>query len=274
MITSRGYLMTNKQNELFRGKVLEGSLAKPFDRNKELKSIQQSSARWWFECLLLSDDYKACCEAFGFSATKEIEETYNKFGDVFSYLNFTEWWIKVARKKFEEIEKKEVSFIREVDAFRRMRFDSNKLIIEVPLNLRQETVKRKIGSELKKIYEELYKNEPLDIYKESSAQIKFQKSKMQSRTVKLLVRLCKIRKENPSFSLAKLGKEAGIEIDMFRRSSPNDEQLSDKAYEDRRLTIAVGRYLGQAKKLIDDAARGKFPFLKNKSTRRIRTYKA
>lgn len=269
MVTIRGNIMSNTKRP-FRGKVLAGSLNKPFDKEKELQKIQQSSARWWFECLLLSEEYKACCKDKGRSPIKEVEETYKKFGDVFIYPSFTHWWIKVGRKQFEETEVKKINFIKEQDDFRRMKFDKNKLVIEVPLNLRLDTVKRKIGRELKKVYEELYKDEALDIYKESSAEIKFQKSKMQSRTVKLLVKLVQIRKENPNYSLAKLGHEAGLQIDIFGRSSPTDEQLSDKAYEDRRLTIAVGRYLTQANKLIDDAARGKFPFLKNNTSRTIR----
>ena len=262
-------MMAKELERPFRGKVLEGSLAKPLSREEELRKIQQSSARWWYECLLLSDEYKACCKAKGRSASAEIEETYKKLGDVSSYPSFMHWWMRVARKQFEETDVNEITFIADEDKFRRMRFDPNKLVIEIPLNLRLGTVKRKIGKELKRIYEELYKDEPLDIYKESSANIKFQKSKVQTKTVKLLVKLIQIKNDNPSYSLAKLGREAGIEIDMFRRSSPNDEQLSDKAYEDRRLTIAVGRYLGQAKKLIDDAARGKFPFLKNNTSRMI-----
>ena len=261
---------TTHTNE-FIGKVLPDSLGQPLNRENEYKKINNSSARWWFECLLLSDEYKSCCENVGISTDKDISTTYKSFGNIFEYQSFIHWWMRVGRDLFEEQTTKEVKFIRNERDLRRLRFNINKIVIEVPLNLRRQTVIRKIGKQLKAIYEDFYKEEALDIYKESSAKIKFQKSKMQTETVKLLLKIIRLRKEHPKLPLAKIGAKARIVLDLGAKTVGEQAlETVDQDFIDRRMTIAVSRYTKQANNLINEAARGKFPFLKNKSTRRRR----
>ncbi len=63
-------------------------------------------------------------------------------------------------------------------------------------------------------------------------------------------------------SLNELGMRAGIELDLFARIT-NSEDMDDSEYErTRRMTIAVSRYLKQARHLIDNAAHGVFPCIK------------
>ena len=67
-------------------------------------------------------------------------------------------------------------------------------------------------------------------------------------------------------SLNELGIKAGVELDLFARIT-NDADMDNSEYEKtRRMTIAVSRYLKQARQLIDNAAHGVFPSIKAKQT--------
>ena len=59
VLTNGGIMKTTTHTNEFIGKVLPDSLGQPLNRENEYKKINNSSARWWFECLLLSDEYKS-----------------------------------------------------------------------------------------------------------------------------------------------------------------------------------------------------------------------
>jgi hypothetical protein len=224
---------------------------------EEIKQARASQAYWWFQCLRASDEYKICCVNDG---EGELSETYKKFGNVFNYPNFDLWWMKHGRFQFIQKKKSEVKKIDEQD-LRKLDLNINKLVLDVPLTLRKQTVMRQIGKILKKAYE----NREVDIQKASTATIKFEKSKMQMTTVERLLQIHKLRKKYPNLSLNQIGIKAGIELDIFARIT-NSDDMDDSVYEEvRRMTIAVSRYLKQARHLIDNAAHGIFPSIKSKN---------
>ena len=259
------FVLTNQvgmdKSEISRLKVLPETLRRRVELPEEILLARESPAHIWFECLKLSKEYKECCEQKG---KGEFAETYIKFGNIFECLHFDVWWRKVGRYLFiEDKPLKKVRVISEDKEFNRLKLDQDKLIIEIPLTIRKQTVMRQIGKELKKAYE----NREIDILKESTAKVKFEKSKMQMSTAQLLLDIVRLRNKHPKYPLAKIGQLAGIELDLFARTTKElDLAVSDEDYENRRMTIAVSRYSAQANKLIHDAVRGKFPMLKKKKT--------
>lgn len=250
---------TKKEKQLEPIKFVRGSSRQRTPIEEELRQARKSPAYWWFQCLKASDDYKLCCENDG---EGKLSDTYSKFGDVFEYLNFDVWWMRQGRYQFIQKKKSEVKEINEKD-LRRLELKSDKLVLDVPLTLRKQTVMRQIGRILKKAYE----NIEVDIQKASTAAIKFEKSKMQMTTVERLLQIQKLRKRYPKLSLNEIGIKAGVEIDLHRRTT-NDADMDNSEYEEiRRMTIGVSRYLKQARLLIDNAAHGVFPSIKaRKST--------
>ncbi len=252
--------MENKEKKQLESiKFVRGSSVRRVELPEELKQARASQAYWWFQCLMVSDEYKRCCENDG---EGKLADTYAKFGDIFKYPHFDIWWIRHGRFQFIQKKKSEVKEIDEKD-LRRLDFKSDKLVLDVPLTLRKQTVMRQIGKILKKAYE----NREVDIQKASTAAIKFEKSKMQMTTVERLLQIHKLRKRYPKLSLNEIGIKAGVEIDLHRRTT-NDADMDNSEYEEiRRMTIAVSRYLKQARHLIDNAAHGVFPAIKvRKST--------
>ena len=135
-------------------------------------------------------------------------------------------------------------------------FDKDRMIIQIPLTMRKQTVMRQIGRHLK----EAYANREIDIWKQSTAKRQITKSKIRMATVEILLKVLQIRNENPTLNNYELGVKAGIDLDILARDT-SGEDLSFEL-EKRRMTIAVSRYLGQAKHLIANAELGVFPCIK------------
>ena len=239
-------------------KFIRGSSSRRTPIEEELRQARKSPAYWWFKCLEASDEYRSCCDLLGYG---ELGETYSKFGNIFSYPHFDSWWLKQGRFLFIQQESKKVK-VFDSEMFRRTKTDSDILVLEIPLTLRKQTVMRQIGKELKKAYE----GREVDIQKNSTAKVKFEKSKIRMTTVELLLKIQRLRKKHPDLSLNELGIKAGIQLDLFARIT-NSEDMDDSDYErTRRMTIAVSRYLKQARLLIDNAADGVFPSIKAQQT--------
>ncbi len=247
--------MANYDDELLEPiKFIAGSTRRRVELPEEIRLARASPAYWWFRCLEASDNYQYCCKHDG---KGELASTYEKFGNIFEYIHFDVWWRKHGRFLFiQQQPLKKVTAINE-DNFRRSGIEGDKLILEIPLTMRKQTAMRQIGVLLKKAYE----GRVIDIQKTSTAKIKFEKSKLQMSTVERLLKIYRLRERYPRLTLNELGIKAGIELDLFRR---NTEDMDDEEYvATRRMTIAVSRYLKQARHLIDNAEHGVFPSIKN-----------
>ncbi len=246
--------MENKEELLEPIKFIRGSMSRRLPIDEEVRKARGTPAYWWFECLRASKKYKECCQNAGLG---QLAETFNKFGDVFGYPHFDVWWKRHGRFLFIQSERKKVKLLEERD-LRRLDMNMEKLILEVPLTLRKQTVMRQIGLLLK----DAYLGREIDIQKNSSAQIKFEKSKIRMTTVETLLKLHKLRYRYPEMSLNEIGLRAGIELDLHARLTKL-EDMDESEYEKvRRMTIAVSRYLKQARCLIANAEKGIFPSLK------------
>jgi hypothetical protein len=239
-------------------KFIRGSMRRRTPVEEELRQARKSPAYWWFKCLEASDEYRSCCDLLGYG---ELRETYSKFGNIFDYPHFDSWWLKHGRFLFIQQEPRRVTVFDD-GTFKKANTNSDTLVLEIPLTLRKQTVMRQIGKELKKAYE----GRVVDIQKNSTAKVKFEKSKMRMTTVELLLKIHRLRKRYPDLSLNEIGIRAGVELDLFARIT-NSADMDNSEYEKtRRMTIAVSRYLKQARHLIDNASHGIFPSIKAQQT--------
>jgi hypothetical protein len=222
------------------------------DRNAELRAARQSPIYWWFMCLRASDEYRICCENSG---NGPLWATFVDFGDIFKE-DFSMWYMKRGRKLFGESRpfKKVQAFEtrRELDE---LQAKPDSLVLQIPLNIRKQTVMRQIGRILKKAYE----GRDIDIWEQSTAKRQIIKSRVKMKTVELLLKIHEIRNTNLTATNYQIGRMAGIELDILARDTSGIDY--DDALERRRMTFAVSRYLKQAKQLIKNAERGIFPSL-------------
>ena len=206
----------------------------------------------WYQCLKLSDEYAHCCANHGKGRLRNL---YLDFGDVRQ--PFTVWWTNTGRYVFAE--RKEVADVvvykdhRDLEDIRTLR---GKLLIEVPLNIRLSTVVRKVN----KILKEAYEGREVIPREQSTARRKLAKSKLRINTVKTMLDLYELRQRHPDLTLWQLGERAGIELDLMARTT--DEVAMSVQQERVRMSIAVSRYLRQARDLIWNATEGMFPSVK------------
>jgi hypothetical protein len=181
--------------------------------------------------------------------------TFVDFGDIFKE-DFSMWYMKRGRKLFGESRpfKKVQAFEtrRELDE---LQAKPDSLVLQIPLNIRKQTVMRQIGRILKKAYE----GRDIDIWEQSTAKRQIIKSRVKMKTVELLLKIHEIRNTNLTATNYQIGRMAGIELDILARDTSGIDY--DDALERRRMTFAVSRYLKQAKQLIKNAERGIFPSL-------------
>lgn len=243
--------------EALPNKHLRGSFTRGLGLNEEIREARNTPIYWWFMTLQASEDYLQCCRNIG---KGRLANLYKDFGDI-DKKSFAQWWTAHGRKTFAERKKlKRVEVIEERGQLERLAIHEDRLIIEVPLTLRRQTAIRQIGKELKKAYE----GRDINIWQQSTAKRQIVKSKIRMSTVETLLRVWKIRDENPGFSNYQVGVKAGIDMDLLARTTDGEE--IDDAFERRRMTIAVSRYIKQAKNLIANAENGIFPSLHEPKT--------
>jgi hypothetical protein len=231
-------------------KMIPRSFRRPLPVNEELREARKSPAYWWYRCLQANDEYEYCCRHEG---KGEMASMYADFGNVFD-LSFAQWWMRHGRKLFTEVKPfKETTVIDSLEKIANIRLSKNRLFLEIPLTIRKQTVFRQIGKILKAEYE----GRVIDVMKASTARRKIIKNKMRMSTVEQLLNIKAVRDANPRMTLNEVGLAAGIVLDLNARVY----EAMTEADERRRMTIAVGRLLRQAKNLINNAGMGKFPSL-------------
>lgn len=242
------------QHEPLPNKHIRGSFSRGLGLNEEIREAKKTPIYWWFLTLQASDEYVLCCRNQG---KGKLANLYKDFGDV-DEKSFAQWWTNQGRKIFAERKKlKKVEVVDERRQLERLSIHEDRLIIEVPLTLRRQTAIRQIGKALQKAYES---RDPVDIWEQSTAKRQIIKSKIRMTTIEMLLRVWQIRNEYPALNNYEIGLKAKIDLDILARTTDGD-QLDD-ALERRRMTIAVSRYLAQAKNLIANAELGIFPSIK------------
>jgi len=243
------------QYEPLPNKHIRGSFSRGLGLNEEIRETKKTPIYWWFLTLQASDEYVLCCRNQG---KGKLANLYKDFGNV-DKKSFAQWWANQGRKIFAERKKlKKVEVIDERHQLERLSIHEDRLIIEVPLTLRRQTAIRQIGKALQKEYES---RDPVDIWGQSTAKRQVIKSKIRMTTIEILLNVWRIRNEHPTLSNYEIGQKAKIDLDLLARTTDGDQ--IDDALERRRMTIAVSRYLAQAKNLIANAEKGIFPSLQD-----------
>ncbi len=236
--------------ELGRLKAVPRSLRKPLPSEEEAKEVEGSLYHLWWRCLRASTEYLECCEVEGLD--HPLAETYANFGDVRG--NWRKWWTLTGRKLFSE--RHDYPIVRAITkdrALAKLDVDpGNFLILDIPLGLRRVTILEQIN----KLLEEHHAGRDLDVWAQSSAKVKLHKSKLQEKTLPLLVNVAELLHKQPDILLYELAKVAGLaEMHLGRAIQ---EELT-KREEHQRREMAASRYKDQATRLVANAARGKFP---------------
>lgn len=236
--------------ELGRLKAIPRSFRKPLPFEEEAREVEGSLYHLWWRCLRASSEYLECCEMEG--QGHPLAETFANFGDVRGA--WRKWWIQHGRKIFSERhDYPKVRAITKDRALAKLDVESgNFLILDIPLGLRRVTILEQIN----KLLDEHHAGRDLDIWAQSTAKVKLHKSKLQEKTLPILVHVAETLQKQPDIRLYELAEVAGLaEIHLGR--SVHEELTKREEYQRREM--AASRYKDQATKLVANAACGLFP---------------
>ena len=238
------------EQELGLYKEIPGGLRKGRSTTDDWRKAKETMYYEWWRCLNASKEYLACCANHG--KNSELANTYALFGNV--NISWANWWTKVGKRIFSErhqypkvraIDKEEVLNKLEVEA-------GNFLILDIPLNLRRVTILEQINHLLDKHHD----GKNLDVRAQSTALAQLETTKLQHKTIPILVDVAEILYKNPDIQLYQLAQRAKLAEHHLGRSK--SESLSADEEKQRRQ-MAASRYKEQAERLVYNAVRLKFP---------------
>ena len=238
------------KKELGLYKEIPGGLQRRSLPEQEWKKAKETLYYEWWRCLNASREYLECCAKEG--KNHELSGTYNLFGNV--DIAWPSWWQKTGRKLFSE--RRQYPKVRAIDkdeALKKLDVTTNDfLILDIPLNLRRVTILEQIN----KFLDEYHPGKDLDVRAQSSALVQLETTKLQHKTVPILVDVAVILHNYPDIQLFELAKKAKLAEVHLGRSV---QEVNTPEQEKQRRQMAASRYKVQAEKLVYNAARLKFP---------------
>ena len=240
--------MTDKELGLY--KEIPGGLRKGRSTADDWRKAKDTMYYEWWRCLNASKEYLECCSKQG--KNHELTDTYELFGDVDT--SWAIWWGKVGKRIFSERHQyPKVRAIEQEEALKKLAVETKDfLILDIPLNLRRVTILEQIN----KLLDAHHLGKDLDVRAQSTALVQLETSKLQHKTVPILVDVAEIIYRNPDIQLYQLAQRAKLaEIHLGRKV----QEINSPEQEKQRRQMAASRYKEQAERLVYNAARLKFP---------------
>ena len=240
--------MPNQELGLY--KEISGGLRKGRPTAHDWSKAKDTLYYEWWRCLNASKDYLECCAKEG--KKHPLADTYALFGDINT--SWAIWWGKIGRHIFSERRQyPKVRAITEEESLNRLEVEiKDFLILDVPLTLRRVTILEQIN----KLLDEHHLGKDLDVRAQSTALVQLETSKLQHKTIPILVDVAEILYRNPDIQLYQLAQRAKLaEIHLGRKVQEKNSADQEK----QRRQMAASRYKEQAERLVYNAERGVFP---------------
>lgn len=231
-------------------KEIPGGLSKGRSTADDWRKAKDTLYYEWWRCLNASNEYLECCAKGG--KNHPLADTYVLFGDVTQ--SWAQWWQKIGKRIFSERRQyPKVRAIEHEEALNKLEVETKDfLILDIPLTLRRVTILEQIN----KFLDERHDGKNLDVRSQSTALVQLETTKLQHKTIPILVDVAEILYRNPHIQLYQLAQRAKLaEIHLGRKVQEENSAEQEK----QRRQMAASRYKEQAQKLIHNAARLKFP---------------
>lgn len=231
-------------------KEIPGGLRKGRSTTDDWRKAKDTMYYEWWRCLNASNEYLDCCAKGG--KNHALADTYALFGDV--NVSWAQWWGNIGKRIFSERHQySKVRAIDQAEVLNKLEVEpKNFLILDIPLNLRRVTILEQIN----KLLDEHHDGKNLDVRAQSTALVQLETTKLQHKTIPILVDVAEILYRNPDIQLYQLAQRAKLaEIHLGRKVQESNSAEQEK----QRRQMAASRYKEQAERLVYNAARLKFP---------------
>lgn len=211
----------------------------------------QSVYYLWWEFLRRHEGYKRTCASAG---AGKYERLYAHFGDVHA-TTFKSWWSESDRgaRLFAEpsvpltVEAIELSDLPKLQEY----WSEDLLVIAVPLTLRKRFIERRIKVLLKARHT---RKRGQRTWKESRAMYPI-RAQFKLHTLRTALKVYDMRRENPRMRLWEIAQSLRFTTTLDPDEVQRGEGVSKKAV----MSVAVSKKLRQARQIIENVGRGRFP---------------
>lgn len=235
----------------------------------ELRDARVSVRRWWFEFLRLSKTYWLLTRTYGRTFDPTLMRVSDVFGDIYR-VSFDEWWCRTGCRVFEEqIDPPRVKMIKP-DLSNLREPSRDRVLLEVPLILRKETVMKQIRKMLSTVDFE----RPRNILETSNSNFPINPVAYRLHVLEKTHQVWCAHRELILKPMRAAGLSPSAEqerCDLFQLGkmlnlSPANALLSDDYDEQKRrqnrMRATVSRYLRRANQLISCVTYGHFPMFR------------
>jgi hypothetical protein len=248
--------MNSRQRPFFKG------LPRFVAANNELEASEASESvyRWWWECLRLSPVLWFAHETGLKPTDPDVARVVNAFGDL-RMGNFSKWWRETGRKIFAESKRPSKVALLDLGQLQEHRFDPDKIYIEVPLTIRQQTIVK----QFKEVLASQHEGRALNLAEHSDAEFKLHTKRYRLHTLQNEYWVLLYRLLHSDIEVWRIGDRLQV-APQHRVRDANGAIANTHEYAHGKLdvpkhslTSLTGRHLYKARFALLNAERGGFP---------------
>ena len=233
------------------GRIIKGlpaTLRRDLDRDEEAQAARDSLYYWWWAFLAESKEFRR-------AITGRKEEPYARMAADFGRLgpNFESWWFDRGREIFAE--PVAIPRVRKVEHGEAANYRgiNPKLVVELPLSIRRQTILR----QLNKLLDEHHAGSDLRVHAYSRAKRHlYPHQRIRKATLETLMKVWQARKANPTAPWWQTGEELRLSPYHIVAETDDPATVINKR---RIMALTVQRMHRKAKAVIEFAAQGDFP---------------
>lgn len=218
------------------------------DREAEARAAQDSFYYWWWAFLAESTEYRR-------AVSGRKEEPYASMAADFGRLgtSFETWWFERGREIFAE--PVAIPRVRKLEHGELANYEgvNPKLVIELPLTIRRQTILRQVN----KLLDQHHAGSELRVHAYSRAKRRlYAHQRIRKATLEVLMKVWQARKAKPDGEWWGIGEE--LKLAPYHTVTEADDTAT-VTNKHRIMTLTVQRMHRKAKSIIEFAAKGDFP---------------
>jgi hypothetical protein len=217
----------------------------------EPHEASESIYYWWWAFARLSPVLWYANKTGVKPINQSVAKVADCLGDVWRYPAFGVWWKQTGSKVFAE--SKRPARVKALDllTLHEHPFDDGKLYVEVPLNIRQQT----IISQFKKLLAQEHEGRKLDLAAHSTATLRLHTKRYRLATIEREFWVLLYRLLYPNIEIWRIGDRLQVAPHLKVRDTKGDQMLVRK----HALNSVTGRYYYKARFTLINLERDSFP---------------
>jgi len=216
----------------------------------EAHEAEQSVYYWWWSFLRLSPVLWFAQQTGIKPTDPQVAKVCESFGDL-RRLSFDRWWRSTGRVIFAESKRPAKVQALALDQMGEHAFDPNKLYVEVPLTIRQQTIVK----QFKAILGNAHDGRGLNLAAHSNAEFKLHTKRYRLRTIEAEYWVMLYRLLHPNIEVWRIGDR--LQVAPQHRVRDGDGSILNASKH--ALNSLTGRYLYKGRYSLLHAERGNFP---------------